>query len=54
MQEEQQAMRKNKENGEPLNWEDYKKMEFTYHVRKCIFTAKKMKIYFYILKLVLA
>ncbi|GMN42631.1 hypothetical protein TIFTF001_011847 [Ficus carica] len=32
LKEEQQAMRKNKEDGEPLNWEDYKKMEFTYHV----------------------
>ncbi|KAG8384892.1 hypothetical protein BUALT_Bualt04G0165500 [Buddleja alternifolia] len=32
LQEEHQALRKTKKEGEPLNWEDYKKMEFTSHV----------------------
>lgn len=32
LKEEHQAIRKSKEQGEPLNWEDYKKMEFTYNV----------------------
>ncbi|KAI3474940.1 hypothetical protein Pfo_030251 [Paulownia fortunei] len=32
LQDEHQALRKKKKDGEPLNWEDYKKMEFTSHV----------------------
>ncbi|XP_062104598.1 cytochrome P450 724B1 isoform X2 [Humulus lupulus] len=32
LKEEHQAIRQDKKDGEPLNWEDYKKMEFTYHV----------------------
>ncbi|KAL8475340.1 hypothetical protein ACS0TY_028138 [Phlomoides rotata] len=32
LQEEHRALRKTKKDGEPLNWEDYKKMEFTSHV----------------------
>lgn len=32
MQEEHQRIRKSKENGEPLTWADYKKMQFTYNV----------------------
>lgn len=32
IQEEHQAIRKSKEGGEPLNWEDYQKMEFTSNV----------------------
>ena len=37
MQEEHKAIRENKKSiNEALNWEDYKKMEFTYHVRKTL------------------
>ncbi|KAH7577275.1 hypothetical protein JRO89_XS01G0230700 [Xanthoceras sorbifolium] len=32
LKEEHQAIRKNKKVGEPLNWEDYQKMEFTCNV----------------------
>lgn len=32
LQEEHQGIRKRKEDGEPLNWEDYKKMKFTRNV----------------------
>ncbi|GMJ09391.1 cytochrome P450, family 724, subfamily A, polypeptide 1 [Hibiscus trionum] len=32
LKREHDAIRKNKKNGEPLNWEDYQKMEFTYNV----------------------
>ena len=32
VQEEHQGIRKRKEDGEPLNWEDYKKMKFTHNV----------------------
>ncbi|XP_030484427.2 cytochrome P450 724B1 [Cannabis sativa] len=32
LKEEHQAIRENKKDGEPLNWEDYKKMDFTSHV----------------------
>ena len=32
MQEEHQAIRKNKNDGESLNWEDYQKMDFTSNV----------------------
>ncbi|KAL5572828.1 hypothetical protein UlMin_022425 [Ulmus minor] len=32
LKEEHQAIRKNKKEGELLSWEDYKKMEFTFHV----------------------
>ncbi|XP_057767041.1 LOW QUALITY PROTEIN: cytochrome P450 724B1 [Salvia miltiorrhiza] len=32
LREEHQSLRKTKKDGEPLNWEDYKKMEFTSHV----------------------
>ena len=32
-QEEHQSLRERKKEGEPLNWEDCKKMEFTSHVR---------------------
>ncbi|KAK6155241.1 hypothetical protein DH2020_009489 [Rehmannia glutinosa] len=32
LQDEHKALRKRKEDGEPLNWEDYKNMEFTSHV----------------------
>ncbi|XP_017614942.2 cytochrome P450 724B1 isoform X2 [Gossypium arboreum] len=32
LKQEHNAIRKNKENGEPLNWEDYQKMEFTCNV----------------------
>ncbi|XP_021890319.1 cytochrome P450 724B1 isoform X1 [Carica papaya] len=32
LKEEHQAIREKKENGEPLNWEDYQQMEFTSYV----------------------
>ncbi|XP_042027144.1 cytochrome P450 724B1-like [Salvia splendens] len=32
LREEHQSLRERKKEGEPLNWEDYKKMEFTSHV----------------------
>ena len=32
IQEEHQGIRKRKKDGEPLNWEDYKKMKFTHNV----------------------
>ncbi|KAL7140660.1 hypothetical protein ABFS83_08G003400 [Erythranthe nasuta] len=32
LKDEHQALRKTKKDGEPLNWEDFKKMEFTSHV----------------------
>ncbi|PON46460.1 Cytochrome P450, E-class, group I [Trema orientale] len=32
LKEEHESIRQSKKDGEPLNWEDYKKMEFTYHV----------------------
>ncbi|KAK3183688.1 hypothetical protein Dsin_030974 [Dipteronia sinensis] len=32
LKEEHQAIRKNKKDGEPLNWEDYQKMDFTSNV----------------------
>ncbi|KAH6830492.1 cytochrome P450 [Perilla frutescens var. hirtella] len=32
LREEHQSLRKGKKDGEPLNWEDYKKMEFTSYV----------------------
>ncbi|KAJ0113604.1 hypothetical protein Patl1_02881 [Pistacia atlantica] len=32
LKEEHQAIRQRKEDGEPLNWEDYQKMDFTYNV----------------------
>lgn len=32
MQEEHQTIRENKKDGELLNWEDYKKMDFTDYV----------------------
>ncbi|XP_024031326.1 cytochrome P450 724B1 [Morus notabilis] len=32
LKEEHQSIRESKKGKEPLNWEDYKKMEFTYHV----------------------
>ncbi|KAF4385847.1 hypothetical protein F8388_010403 [Cannabis sativa] len=32
LKEEHQAIRENKKDGEPLSWEDYKKMDFTSHV----------------------
>ncbi|GMY13227.1 cytochrome P450 724B1 isoform X1 [Fagus crenata] len=34
LKEEHQGIRKSKEDGEPLKWEDYKKMEFTYNVMR--------------------
>lgn len=34
MQEEHRAIRKSKQDEEPLNWEDYQQMEFTNNVNQ--------------------
>ena len=43
MQEEHQEIRKSKKDGEPLNWDDYRKMEFTSNVRIYIYIASFYK-----------